>query len=201
MKDFSCILKSLLALSDPMQDIFFGLQSYIEEKMTHINMEQRLLFKRVAYVNELSTTCNTIMSKAHTQAKLAAEKMTEINVLKQVALKTQENAIQLFKSLSHLEQYLDPADKVTIADSRWPILSELRAQGQKSIEHPSIERYISSSSEITTVGTSTSPLLEKFILTGGPVKEDPPPQSTPSLALNKLRGLSSRSNIFSPNNK
>lgn len=131
------------------------------------------------------------MTNAHTQSRQAAEKMTEVTLLKEQAAKAQENVAQLFKSLSSLEKHLDPEDRDTII-SRWPILKELRA---KSVEQPpSIERYISRSSEI---GVSTSPLLDKMIVTAEPVKDEEntpviAPTTSTSLAFDKLKKLSIR---------
>lgn len=58
-------------------DIFFGLQSHIKEHMSHINMEQKILLKRIAYVDDLSTTSSQTMVVALQQAKLAADRVSE----------------------------------------------------------------------------------------------------------------------------
>lgn len=45
--------------------------------MSHINMEQKILLKRIAYVNELSVTSAQTMTFALQQAKLAADRVSE----------------------------------------------------------------------------------------------------------------------------
>jgi hypothetical protein len=58
-------------------DTFFGLQSHVKEHMSHINMEQKILLKRIAYVDELSTSSSQTMTVALQQAKLAADRVSE----------------------------------------------------------------------------------------------------------------------------
>lgn len=109
--------------------------------------------------------------------------------------------------MTKLEQYLDPEDRILAIndiDSKWPVLNQLRLKVSKSTDTPLLERYISSTSDMTTVGTtSTSPLIEKIVVAGEPVNTDEQMDnddplktgsaSTSSLALSKLRGLSSKS--------
>ncbi|KAL9556449.1 hypothetical protein MBANPS3_001881 [Mucor bainieri] len=194
------------AMSDPFLDMFFGLQAHIKEQMSHINLEQRILLRRIAYVDELSTTSSQTMMAAFNQARLAADRVSEAAIIKEQAEKVQHHTIAIFKALSKLEQYLDPEDRILATNdinSKWPILNQLRIKASKSADMPLLERYISSASDMTTVGTSTSPLIEKVIVTGEPaIADDPHVQndpsktrstSTSSLALNRLRGLSSKS--------
>ncbi|KAK4516209.1 uncharacterized protein ATC70_011178 [Mucor velutinosus] len=199
-------IKEVQAISDPFLDIFFGLQAHIKEQMSHINLEQRILMKRIAYVDELSTTSAQTMKAAFNQAKLAADKVSEAAIIKEQAEKARNCMIDIFKALSKLEQNLDPEDRILATkdiNSKWPILNQLRTRVSKSADMPLLERYISSTSDMTTVGTSTSPLIEKVIVTREPVMADDPhiqndplkmeSTSTSSLALNRLRGLSSKS--------
>ncbi|CEP15082.1 hypothetical protein [Parasitella parasitica] len=194
------------ASSDPLLDIFFGLQTHIQEQMLHINLEQRILLKRIAYVDELSTTASQTMSAAFSQAKLAADRVSEVVAIKEQAEKAHSHIIDIFRALTKLEQYLDPQDRILAAepvDSQWPVLQQLRLKSSKSAETPLLERYISSSSDMTSVGTSTSPLIEKVVVTGESASADEQkdgndlskttPTSTSSLALDRLRGLSSKS--------
>lgn len=109
--------------------------------------------------------------------------------------------------MTKLEQYLDPEDRISAIkdiNSKWPGLNQLRMKASKSTDTPLLERYISSTSDMTTVGTtSTSPLIEKIVVAGEPANTDEPMDnddplktgstSTSSLALSKLRGLSSKS--------
>ncbi|KAF1799001.1 hypothetical protein V8B55DRAFT_1520461 [Mucor lusitanicus] len=198
--------KEVQAISDPFLDIFFGLQAHIKEQMSHINLEQRILLKRIAYVDELSTASAQTMTAAFNQAKLAADKVSEAAIIKEQADRAQHHTIDIFKALSKLEQYLDPEDRVLVTndiDSKWPVLNQLRIKAAKATDVPLLERYISSASDMTTVGTSTSPLIEKVIVTGEPALSEAPhfqndpsktkSTSTSSLALNRLRGLSSKS--------
>ncbi|KAL7319572.1 hypothetical protein PS15m_002699 [Mucor circinelloides] len=198
--------KEVQAISDPLLDIFFGLQAHIKEQMSHINLEQRILLKRITYVDELSTASAQTMAAAFNQAKLAADKVSEVVVIKEQAEKAQNYTIDIFKALSKLEQYLDPEDRILATNdinSKWPVLNQLRIKASKSTDVPLLERYISSTSDMTTVGTSTSPLIEKVIVTGEPAiangqhmqtdTSNTRSTSTSSLALNRLRGLSSKS--------
>ena len=109
--------------------------------------------------------------------------------------------------MTKLEQYLDPEDRILAINdinSKWPVLNQLRMKASKSTDTPLLERYISSTSDMTTVGTtSTSPLIEKIVVAGEPANTDEQMDnddplktgstSTSSLALSKLRGLSSKS--------
>ncbi|KAG1121725.1 hypothetical protein G6F42_012151 [Rhizopus arrhizus] len=193
-------------VQDPLLDIFFGLQAHIKEQMSHINLEQRILLKRITYVDELSTASAQTMAAAFNQAKLAADKVSEAVMIKEQAEKAQNYTIDIFKALSKLEQYLDPEDRILATNdinSKWPVLNQLRIKASKSTDVPLLERYISSTSDMTTVGTSTSPLIEKVIVTGEPAIVDGQHMqidtsntrstSTSSLALNRLRGLSPKS--------
>ena len=123
-------------------------------------------------------------------------------MIKAQAERAQNHTIDIFKALSKLEQYLDPEDRILATNdinTKWPILNQLRINASKSTDVPLLERFISSASDMTTVGTSTSPL----IVTGEPamaddahIQNDPSKvgsTSTSSLALNRLRGLSSKS--------
>lgn len=109
--------------------------------------------------------------------------------------------------MTKLEQYLDPEDRILAINdinSKWPVLNQLRMKASISTDTPLLERYISSTSDMTTVGTtSTSPLIEKIVVAGEPANTDEQMDnddplktgstSTSSLALSKLRGLSSKS--------
>jgi len=121
-------------------------------------------------------------------------------MIKEQAEKAQNYTIDIFKALSKLEQYLDPEDRILATNdinSKWPVLNQLRIKASKSTDVPLLER------DMTTVGTSTSPLIEKVIVTGEPAIVDGQHMqidtsntrstSTSSLALNRLRGLSSKS--------
>jgi hypothetical protein len=131
-------------------------------------------------------------------------------LIKEHATRVHKHAIEIFKSLSAIEKHLDQKDRIsssTDPDTRWPELNELRIQASKSSQLPAFERYITSTSDITTVGTSTSPLLERVIVTGEPAwtsstefntENDPQTavalvteETEPSSAMSKLRGLSS----------
>ncbi|CAO3639086.1 unnamed protein product [Mucor hiemalis] len=196
-------------------DMLFELQSHIKDQMKHVNNEQRILLRRITYVDELSNYSAKTISSAFNQAKIVSEKVSEVTILKEQASKSQEYAISIFKSLSALEKYLDPEDKIQITEDssvKWPELSQLRSRALK-ISHPPFERLLKSSTtnDISTVGTSTSPLLEKVVVNGEPalpthestpkfsLKDNPMDQtgdsstSTSSLALSRLRGISSRS--------
>jgi hypothetical protein len=120
-----------------------------------------------------------------------------------------------------LEKYLDPEDRIQATEdsnSKWPELNQLRLRASKCT-NPPFERLLKSTTtnDLTTVGTSTSPLLEKVVVTGEPAflandatsqfSTDTNPMnqvgnsstSTSSLALSRLRGISSRSirNLYS----
>jgi hypothetical protein len=138
-------------------------------------------------------------------------------LIKEQATRARNHAIQIFKSLSAIEKHLDPKDRIsssTDPDTKWPELNELRIQAAKSSQMPAFERYITSTSDITTVGTSTSPLLERILVTGEPAwtsntefstendsqttiaavtEEEAEAIGGSSSAMSKLRGLSSRS--------
>lgn len=133
-------------------------------------------------------------------------------MIKEHATRARNQAIQIFVSLSSIEKHLHPKDRISSSadpDTKWSELNELRIQAAKSSPLPVCERYITSASDITTIGTSTLPLLERVIVTGEPartsnteidvendlqatiaaVAED----AETSSAMIKLRGLSSRS--------
>lgn len=125
--------------------------------------------------------------------------------MKDQAEKIQLYAINIFKSLSALEKYLDPEDVIGNDKNKWPELNELRHRSSKW--NTPYDRLSKSAtlSDLTTVGTSTSPLLERVVVTGEPAhplnptvepntENDPAESSTStsSLALSRLRGLSSR---------
>ncbi|CAO3627990.1 unnamed protein product [Mucor fragilis] len=199
--------KEVQAISDPFLDIFFGLEAHIKEQMSHINLEQRILLKRIAYVDELSTASAQTMTAAFNQAKLAADKVSEAALIKAQAERAQHHAIDIFKALSKLEQYLDPEDRILATNdinTKWPILNQLRINASKSTDVPLLERFISSASDMTTVGTSTSPLIvtgEPAMADNSHIQNDPSKAkstSTSSLALNRLRGLSSKSITKTP---
>lgn len=196
--------------------------------------EKRILLRRITYVDELSNSSAKTLSTAFNQAKIASDKVSEgkslnnstnfghadsahplVTILKEQAAKSQEYAINIFKSLSALEKYLDPKDKIQITEGgsvKWPELSQLRSRALKT-SHPPFERLLKSSTtnDISTIGTLPSPLLEKVVVNGEPalpahestpefsVDAHPMTQtgasstSTSSLALSRLRGLSSRS--------
>ncbi|KAI8637764.1 hypothetical protein BD408DRAFT_424033 [Parasitella parasitica] len=198
--------KDTQASPDPFLDIFFGLQTHIREQMSHIHLEQRILLKRIAYVDELSTTASQTMAAAFSQAKLAADRVSQVIVIKGQAEKAHGHAVDIFKALTKLEQYLDPQDRILATEdvgSKWPVLHQLRVNSFKSADTPLLERYISSSSDMTTVGTSASPLIDRLVVTGEPANADEQRDnndrakttsaSTSSLALDRLRGLSSKS--------
>ena len=130
-----------------------------------------------------------------------------VQILRNQATKIHETAISIFKTLSILEKHLDPEDRIRFSetnDTSWLELKKLRAQSSKAL-NPLLRS--ATKNDLTTVGTSTSPLLEKIIVAGEPayhVNENdtvlnPMEQvgtsstSTSSLALSTLRGLSSRS--------
>ncbi|KAI8047854.1 uncharacterized protein B0P05DRAFT_565305 [Gilbertella persicaria] len=166
-----------------MVDLFFGLQGHVKEHMSHIHMEQRILLKRIAYADELSSMAVQTMTVALNQAKLVSEKIAEAPIMKQQAIQIQNHATHIFKALSALEEHLDPEDRISaeIRATRWPELNQLLIDAAK----PMIDRYISSSSDLATVGTtSTSPLVEHMITNE---------QEIETSALSRLRGLSSRS--------
>jgi hypothetical protein len=139
-------------------------------------------------------------------------------ILKEQATKAQAYAINIFKSLTALEKYLDPEQRIQTSEdhnSKWPELDKLRTRALRSTAPPFDRlKKPTTTNDLTTVGTSTSPLLEKVVVTGEPafsssndinavmdtnnVEIDPTnntgaSSSTSSLALSRLRGLSSRS--------
>lgn len=67
----------LVDANDPVLSIFFGLQSFVKDRMHHINLEQRSLLKRIAYVDELSGLAAQSMASALNQAKLKSGKTSE----------------------------------------------------------------------------------------------------------------------------
>ncbi|KAG2202368.1 hypothetical protein INT47_008839 [Mucor saturninus] len=191
---------------NPAFEIYFELQAHLKEQMTRVNNEQRILLRRIAYVDELSTQSAQVITSAFNQAQSASNRISEATLIKEQAEKTQAYAINIFKSLTALEKYLDPEDIIgNDENTRWPELSELRHRASKC--NAPYDRLSKSAtlSDLTTVGSSTSPLLERVIVTGEPAHplnqqiepntEDDPAESstsTSSLALSRLRGLSSR---------
>lgn len=128
-------------------------------------------------------------------------------IIKEQAAKAQNCTIKIFKALTKLEQYLNPEDRILAIndiDSKWPVLNQLRIKASKSADAPLLERYISSTSDMTTVGTTSAspPFIEKIVVAGEPAitdeqmdNDDPlktGSTSTSSLALSRLRGLSSK---------
>ncbi|KAI8072011.1 hypothetical protein BDF21DRAFT_82693 [Thamnidium elegans] len=177
--------------------------------MIRLNNEQRILLRRIVYVDELSSTSAQIVSTAFNQAKIASERFSEVTLLKEQATKTQAFAINIFKSLTALEKYLDPEDRIEASD-KWPELKELRNRASKSTPTP-FDRITkpTTTNDLTIVGSSTLPLLERVIINGEPAfassrnedtievdtENDPnaASTSTSSLALSRLKSISSRS--------
>ncbi|KAI7904562.1 uncharacterized protein BX663DRAFT_321088 [Cokeromyces recurvatus] len=62
-----------------LSDVFLNLQTHIKEQMLHLNMEQKVLLKRIAYVDELSLTNFQIMVASLQQVRLVADKIPEGN--------------------------------------------------------------------------------------------------------------------------
>lgn len=127
-----------------------------------------------------------------------------MKAIKQQANRINQQISAIFRSLSSIEKYLDTEDRITNLE-RWPLLSELYLNALKKTS-PSIERLIkSNASEPST--TAESILQEEIIATGQSVVEKDEEaidrianttQATgssfkPSLALSRLRGLSSMS--------
>ncbi|KAG2237517.1 hypothetical protein INT48_005553 [Thamnidium elegans] len=193
----------------PSVELFFDLQAHIRENMIRLNNEQRILLRRIVYVDELSSTSAQIVSTAFNQAKIASERFSEVTLLKEQATKTQAFAINIFKSLTALEKYLDPEDRIEASD-KWPELKELRNRASKSTPTP-FDRITkpTTTNDLTIVGSSTLPLLERVIINGEPAfassrnedtievdtENDPnaASTSTSSLALSRLKSISSRS--------
>lgn len=103
---------------------------------------------------------------------------------------------------------MDPEDRIDASD-QWSDLKELRSCTSKSTHTP-LDRITKSTTtnDLTMVGTSTLPLLERVIVNGEPafsstnedttevdVENDPNAISTSSssLALSRLKSISSRS--------
>ncbi|KAI9336659.1 hypothetical protein BD770DRAFT_243136 [Pilaira anomala] len=59
-------------------ELFFDLQTHIRENMIRLNNEQRILLRRIAYVDELSTSSFQIVSNAFNQAKTASDRLSEV---------------------------------------------------------------------------------------------------------------------------
>ncbi|KAI9271162.1 hypothetical protein EDC94DRAFT_555542 [Helicostylum pulchrum] len=191
----------------PSVELFFDLQAHIRENMIRLNNEQRILLRRIIYVDELSSTSAQIVSAAFNQAKIVSERLSEATLLKVQATKTQAHAINLFKSLTALEKYLDPEDRMDACD-QWPELKELRHRASKHTPFDRITKP-TTTNDLTIVGTSTLPLLERVIVNGEPAfasssnedtvevdtENDPnaTSTSTSSLALSRLKSISSRS--------
>ncbi|KAI7908079.1 uncharacterized protein BX663DRAFT_19712 [Cokeromyces recurvatus] len=193
-----------------LSDVFLNLQTHIKEQMLHLNMEQKVLLKRIAYVDELSLTNFQKMVASLQQARLVADKIPEALIIKKQAEKAKSQAIKIFKSLSVIEEYIEPEDRILLKNkTKWPELSELREQAIKQTQQPPFERYISNTNDVTisTTAVTTSPLLETVIAETGEStvnwkhtateEEDKNLMSkklntAPSLALNHLRELSSR---------
>lgn len=117
---------------------------------------------------------------------------------------------------------MDPEDRIQISQdhpsSKWPELDKLRINASKSTAPPFDQlKKSTTTNDLTTAGTSTSPLLEKVVVTGEPAAFSLSDEMTridsndsdkndrnvggvsssttqhSSLALSRLRGLSSRS--------
>lgn len=192
-----------------------------------IPLLQRILLRRIAYVDELSTSSFQIVSNAFNQAKTASERLSEgksiffkkknyanskiysiiATLLKEQATQTQSYAVNIFKSLTAIEKYLEPEDRIDV-NEQWPELNELRHRSSKSTHTP-FDRLTKSTTtnDLTMVGTSTLPILERVVVNGEPsftshedaddlnTENNPNTGSSPSssLALSRLRGISSRS--------
>ncbi|CAO3701490.1 unnamed protein product [Rhizopus stolonifer] len=187
--------------SDFLTEILFDLQGHIEPQMMSVNMEQRTLLRRIKQVDELSLSISQSMVFSLNQKKLVSEKLSEVVTIKERANTIQQQTAQVFKALSNIEKYLDPEDRITNYE-RWPHLNELYQNCTKK-SSSSIESLIKSNSSepSITLGSfaTTSPLLEDLAETD---KQDENSSSdtqatkssfTPSLALSRLRGLSSMS--------
>ncbi|KAI9483464.1 MAG: hypothetical protein EXX96DRAFT_616439 [Benjaminiella poitrasii] len=196
-------------------NIFLTLQTHIKEQMRYVNSEQRSLLRHIAYVDELSSRNYQSVINAMQQAKIAADKISEASIIKKKAEQVKEKAEDIFKTLSALEQYLDPEDRISVnnENTKWPELSKLRAQALRPLQQPPFERYISSASDLTipTTATTLPVSLEPVIIKAGelpiagksdgnegereneggqlPRKQD----MMPSSAIDHLRELSSRS--------
>ncbi|KAI9336660.1 hypothetical protein BD770DRAFT_332052, partial [Pilaira anomala] len=128
-------------------------------------------------------------------------------LLKEQAIQTQSYAANIFKSLTAIEKYLDSEDRIDL-NEQWPELNELRHRSSKSTHTP-FDRLTKSTTtnDLTMVGTSTLPILERVVVNGEPsftshedtdelnTENNPNTGSSPSssLALSRLRGISSRS--------
>ncbi|KAI8886475.1 hypothetical protein K501DRAFT_177659, partial [Backusella circina FSU 941] len=112
----------------------------------------------------------------------------KVTAIREHAKQAQKQASDIFKSLSSLEQFLDP-DDIAQNNDKWPYLKTLSERASKA--SPSFERMIRSTDFAT--GSSTSPLLERVVVTGSTNDLTEYSDEAPSKALNHLRGLSSKS--------
>ncbi|CAO3658366.1 hypothetical protein G6F70_002657 [Rhizopus microsporus] len=190
--------------ADSLADTLFDIQDHIAAQMSQVNSDQRLLLQRIKHVDDLSSSMAQSSILALNQSKLICEKIPEVNAIKQQANCINQQISTIFRSLSSIEKYLDTEDRITNLE-RWPLLGELYLNALKKTS-PSIERLIkSNASEPST--TAESILQEEIIATGQSVVEKDEEaidrianttqatgsSFTSSLALSRLRGLSSMS--------
>ncbi|PHZ11614.1 uncharacterized protein RHIMIDRAFT_255624 [Rhizopus microsporus ATCC 52813] len=190
--------------ADNLADTLFDIQDHIASQMSRVNSDQRLLLQRIKHVDDLSSSMAQSSTLALNQSKLIREKIPEVKAIKQQANRINQQISTIFRSLSSIEKYLDTEDRIANLE-RWPLLGELYLNALKKTS-PSIERLIkSNASEPST--TAESILQEEIIATGQSVVEKDEEainrianttqatgsSFTPSLALSRLRGLSSMS--------
>ncbi|KAI8967708.1 hypothetical protein BDF20DRAFT_839916 [Mycotypha africana] len=220
---------SLTEHADIIFDLLNEVQTYIRFNNRNINEEQNILLKRIAYANQLTSTCFLALCSGVAQARMVVEKLPEVRFFRDQAIKSEQQAIHIFQALSEIEQQLDQNYTISTHDNdevsleEWHGLKELRARLLQPIkQHESfstsptpqllLERFITSSSDVATLGTTmavSTPLEQASLTSLGPASERIDKSSdansveatlvakrstsSTSIALDRLRGLSSRS--------
>ncbi|KAI8986567.1 hypothetical protein BDB01DRAFT_614966 [Pilobolus umbonatus] len=190
------------------------MQSYIGEHMQLINAEQKIILRRIKYVDNITYTASQTIISAFNLAKTTSDKVAEASVIREQTKQIKERTISILKSLSSIEEYLDPDDRNQLkTDDRWAVLNELRSKNQ-----PQSSDYLSTDTsrpELTSRSCSSSKspsTVEKVIVTGESSRKEMDHESLnedyvttadsrsdhSSVAISRLKGLSSRS-IHTPN--
>ncbi|KAI8369529.1 uncharacterized protein BYT42DRAFT_584779 [Radiomyces spectabilis] len=154
---------------EPLIEIMTELQSHFKAWMGKISQDQTLLLQRIKYVDELSLKVAQAMVTAVNQAKLASERLNEVNHIKKQAERVRKRTIHIFEILSQIDHHLDPEDRVghPAFAARWPDLDTLYQRSLRT--RPPLQ--IMGKREVSAVGMPTVTVSSDSVAVWGASEE------------------------------